>query len=111
MNSKKMGIIAFVPGISFVLTFVFMIIGSIGMAFAETSGNEAAMLILSVVMILAVICSFVAAIMAWVGIIWFIILACKNPTFDTTQKVLWCIGLYCLNVFIFPVYWAKYLRD
>ncbi len=48
--------------------------------------------------------------MCWVDIIWFIVLTCKRKDWDTSMKVIWCIMIYMLNIFVFPVYWFLYLR-
>ena len=42
--------------------------------------------------------------------IWYMIKTFKNPAFSTGTKVLWCILLYCFNMFVFPVYWFLYVR-
>lgn len=42
--------------------------------------------------------------------IWFMVKACKNPNLSTGMKVLWCVLLYCFNVFVFPIFWLVVIR-
>lgn len=43
-------------------------------------------------------------------ILYFMVLACKNPTLHAAYKGMWCALFYCLNVWAFPVYWFLYIR-
>lgn len=56
-----------------------------------------------------VFCAFVAVVLCYGVMIWYIIKTCKNPEFTTGTKVGWGVALYFLNVFVFPVYWFMYI--
>ena len=60
------------------------------------------------------ICVFLIAIIAVIVIfgvmIWLIVKTIKNKEFTTAKKVVWCICLYYLNIFAFPVYWFMHIR-
>lgn len=53
--------------------------------------------------ILAVIAVYGVMIWQFVGVI-------KNKNVTNFQKVVWCLFLYFLNIFVFPVYWFVFLR-
>ena len=61
--------------------------------------------------IAAMIMSFVTVISCYAYIIGFIIHAVKNKEFSSNQKLIWAIVLYFLNVFAFPVYFFKYVKN
>ena len=45
----------------------------------------------------------------YVEMVYFMVKACKNK--DIHNKALWCIGLYILNIFIFPYFNLKYIYN
>lgn len=57
---------------------------------------------------------FVGAVVTVIAVygvmIWQIVGVIKNKNVETFQKVVWCLFLYFLNVFVFPVYWFVFLR-
>ncbi|MBO4980321.1 MAG: hypothetical protein J6C84_00270 [Lachnospiraceae bacterium] len=107
MKKTIMGILAFAPIVLIILGFAILFIMRMGVALDEPLEGAA-----QFCGVLAVIFVLVAVALCYVDIVWFIVLACKNQRFDITQKVVWAIGIYMLNIFIFPVYWGMYiLRD
>lgn len=60
------------------------------------------------------ICVLVFAILAVIAVygvmIWLIIKTVKKQGMTTETKVVWCICLYFLNIFAFPVYWFMNIR-
>ncbi len=96
-------IAAFTPIVGVVLGFVLMIIGM----FLTETPSESMGLVLSIAAFVMVL---IGVIMCWVDIIWFIILAVKNPQLESTMKLVWGILLYMFNIFVFPVYWFMYIR-
>ena len=54
--------------------------------------------------------AILAVIVIYGVMIWLIVKTIKNKDFTTAKKVVWCICLYYLNIFVFPVYWFMYIR-
>lgn len=97
-------ILSFIPAISLFIAIVTIIVFSIK---AETNVNFFDLylvILMSALVILAVVSCY--AVM-----IFYMVKACKNPNLTTGTKVLWCVLLYFLNIFIFPVFWFKYLKN
>ena len=104
MKKTIMGILSIAPIVLLALTFL-MMIG--GMVMTETASEDTGI----VIVILSTVVAFVSVILTWVDIIWFIIIACKKPGWNTENKVIWGLLLYFFNVFVFPVFWWKYIRN
>ena len=94
MKKTLTGIMAFAPLVLLVLTFV--------IPFAMiAAGDDLGMGLGIFSMIVPVLC----VLLTFVDIIWFIVIACRKSHWDTTQKVIWGIVLYCLNIVAFPFFW------
>lgn len=52
----------------------------------------------------------IGVLMCWVDIFWFIYMAIKNKQLDNNMKIVWCVLLYLLNIFVFPVFWFMVIR-
>jgi len=77
------------------------VMGEMGMMEESTMG----------ILLIFIFFGAILSVVAVYGVmIWLIIKTVKNETLDVTAKVLWSIGLYCLNMLIFPVYWFMYIR-
>lgn len=72
---------------------------------ALTNSEDAALAIA----IPMIICTFAAVVLCWFYIIYLMIHAYKN--LNSTDRMLWMILIYMLNVFVFPVYCFKFLKD
>ncbi len=102
---KKMltAILSFTPIISLPLGFIMLFAG----VFIGEAGNDIGWIIL----IFSYLLLFAAVIVTWVDIIWFIIIVCKKREWPSDKKVLWGLLIYFFNVFVFPVFWWKCLKD
>lgn len=87
--------------VSMVLLFGTSIVGGI-------IGEQTVPWWLMIFMILATILAFAAVILTFVVMIMYIIKTCKNTELSAEKKVIWCIVLYFLNVFAYPVFWFMY---
>lgn len=106
MNKKLTCIASLAPIVGVVFGFIGMVIIAFAMEETEVAGAIFGVggMMVSFLLIL------IGVIMCWVDIIWFIVLTCKRKDWDTSEKVIWSIVLYMLNIFVFPVYWYLYLR-
>lgn len=103
MKNKVMGIMSVAPIVLLMLTCVLFGIGFSMSADAPEAGVP--------LYITALIVELTAVAIVWINIIWFIILACKKQTWTSGKKALWCVLVYCLNVFVFPVFWWIYTKS
>lgn len=103
MMKTLTAILSFTPIISMPLGFIMIFTGVI----IGEAGNDIGwiILILAYLLILAVV------VVTWVDIIWFIIIVCRKREWTTDKKVIWGLLIYFLNVFVFPVFWWKCLKD
>ncbi len=86
---------------SYIPLIIVSIMGEMGIVEDSTLG------LLMIFILFGVILSVVAV---YGVMIWLIIKTVKNATLDTAAKVLWSIGLYALNMLIFPIYWFVLIR-
>ncbi len=97
-------LLSFLPGIlllvSFITVFFFTLFGNDPMTTFET-----------LLALLMVGLAFLAVILTYGVMIYYIVKACKNPQLSGGMKALWVALLYCLNVFVFPVFWFMYLKN
>lgn len=100
MKKTMSCIVSFLPLILLAVTFIFMCL----LFFVEEGS--------ALLMIIGLIGALIALAASTTGVVLMVIYmikACKNPALSTGMKVLWCILLYCFNVFLFPVYWFMYI--
>ncbi len=97
-------VLSFLPLIIIVLTFV-VLFGAL-MIFGEGAMSTGQ----TIFMIGLILFELIGVILTYVVMIMYMIKTCKNPEFTTGMKILWCVLLYCFNIFIFPVYWFMFLR-
>lgn len=104
MKKAMSCLLSFLPGItlliSFISVFAITIMGADTMSTGET-----------VLALLMVLIAFVAVILTYGVMIFYIVKACKNPALSGGMKALWIALLYCLNVFVFPVFWFMYIKN
>jgi len=96
-------IISVIPMILMMLTFIFMFV------FACVTSNPMTTfdMIMANIMILF---AFFMGVFIWGDMIFFMVLACKNPSLHAAYKAMWCALFYCLNIWAFHVYWFLYIR-
>ena len=62
------------------------------------------------ILIIGMCLLFISVIGVWFYIIYDIIHIVQNPLLSGKTKVVWIIAIWCLNVFLIPVYWFKYQK-
>lgn len=68
------------------------------------------MLVSEETMIIGVVAFIFACLMACIDMILFIVVICLNKSLTVTQKVIWCICAWLLNILLFPIYWFVHIR-
>ena len=104
MKKGLSGVLSFLPLVIIVLTFVVLLVMLFIFGEGIMSTGE---------MIFAfglILFELIGVILTYVVMIMYMIKTCKSPEFTTGMKILWCVLLYCFNIFVFPVYWFMYLR-
>lgn len=97
-------ILSFIPAISLFISIASAIALSLkGDTYIDPSDMYLVVLIFAITILAVVSCYAV--------MIFYMVKACKNPYLTTGTKVLWCVLLYFLNVFVFPVFWFIYLKN
>ena len=97
-------ILSFLPLVMIALTFIVLLVALLIFGEGTMSTGE------TILMIGLILFEFIGVALTFFMIIWYMIKTCKNPEFTTGMKVLWCVLLYCFNLFVFPVYWFLYVR-
>ncbi len=90
------------------LSFVYLV-ACVFMAIADENGWFAGIME-DVYILLLLGFTLVLVAITIAAMTYFIVKACKNPKLTGGMKAIWCVLLYQLNVFVFPVYWFLYLR-
>jgi hypothetical protein len=54
--------------------------------------------------------TFVTVIGVWFYIVYFMIHAIRSPALSNGMKAVWATSLWCLNVFVIPIYWFVHVR-
>ena len=106
MNKKIIGILSFLPLISFIIGYAGLFAANIVMG---TKGAPDSLL--ATVMIIAMVFMLIAVISVFAIMIWFIILTCKNPNLSGGKKAMWIVLLYCCNIITFPIYYFKQIKN
>lgn len=101
MRSKLYGIGSFLPA---VLLLISCVLGFY-LQFANDGKLEESD---SPLLPLFLIGTILAVILTWVYIISMMIHAGKH--LSGTDRVVWMVLLYMLNMFVFPIYWFRYVR-
>ncbi len=97
-------ILSFLPLVLIALTLILFLV--FGIFIGEGTLNVWQ----TIVMLFLVAMELIGVLLALVLIVLYIIKACKNPNISTGMKVVWCLLIYNLNIFVFPVYWFLYIR-
>lgn len=105
MNKGLSCVLCFLPGVLFAIALVLMGVCSVG---AVGTMGEGEIAILTILMLLT---AFLSVVAVYGVMIWLMIKTFKNSNLTTGVKVVWCIVLYALNLFAFPVYWFVYIRN
>lgn len=98
MKHIGIGICSFLPFVSFFATLAVMISAAV-----SENPND------TVIAILVLPLSILTVLSCYAYIIGFIIHAIKSRTLTTTQKCIWVLLVYLLNIFIFPIYYFKFI--
>lgn len=97
-------ILSFLPLVMIAGTFIVLFIAILVFGEGTMSTGEI------ILMIGLILFELLGVALTFFMMIWYMIKTFKNPGFTTGMKVLWCILLYCFNLFVFPVYWFLYVR-
>ena len=97
-------LLSFLPGILLLITFITA-------SFFTFLGNSPMTTLETLLALLMVGLAFLAVILTYGVMIYYIVKVCKNPQLSGGMKALWVALLYCLNVFVFPVFWFMYLKN
>jgi len=97
-------ILSFLPGI----TFIIAAIAGLYMSFFASGPMSTGETIFALLMVGF---AFVAVILTYGVMIYYIVKTCKNPQLSGGMKILWVALLYCLNVLVFPIFWFMYLKN
>lgn len=97
-----LGIVAFITPIVMIPLMIFLLY----LALFQNSASANDSTLLAFIFLIEV----PLVILTWAQIIGYMINSIKRTDFTSNQKVLWCILLYMLNIFVFPVYWWKHIR-
>lgn len=103
---KKLGscILAFAPGVLLFITLI-------AAALFSSWGSDPMSSFEVFVGLAMVALAFLAVILCFTVMILYIIKTVKSPYISADMKAVWCILLYMFNVFVFPVFWFKYIRN
>lgn len=99
-------ILSFVPLVMYVALILLTIPVAI-FAGAEVQGTE---IVVLVAVIFVVVLSILFTVSTFGVMIYFIVLTVRSQNLDSSMKIMWCVLLYFLNVYFFPVYWFVYIR-
>ena len=105
MKKTVSGVLCFLPLVLFAFTMI-----SYFLVTSCVDGSQEFEGVLAVFAILVLVVELLMVILTYGVMIWLMIVSCKRTDFTTGNKIVWCIKLYFLHMFIFPVYWFRYMR-
>ncbi len=106
MNKKIIGMLSFLPLISFIIGYVGLFAANVVMGMKGAPDG-----LLATVLIITMVFMLIALISLFAIMIWFIILTCKNPNLSGGKKAMWIVLLYCFHITTFPIYYFKQIKN
>ena len=100
LSKATLGIMAYTPLVSFLMTMGFVMFCSIMEEAGASIGSEE-----EVIVIVGLLISFICVISAYVDMAVFIIRAGENRKLSVGEKVMWGVLMYFFNIFVFPIFW------
>ena len=106
MKKFLFGILAYIPVLFFALYTLSVIFLGLFVVFVPDVASSPLIFVFLIAYMFIIL---VLGVVTWFDIIYYMIVALKKPDHSVTEKVLWCLGFYFLNIFIFPFYFHFHL--